>query len=565
MTTRPTRPERPDRSPRVSVIAAYHRLLCADLAFFMSQLRDPAGTLLTVAPHHRRWCAHVATAKRLVLLAPRDHGKSYLGLVYVLWCFYRHGRDPLTGTPLTTPSGLFGAVMFSATHDQAGVLMATFRDLLAANEWLFGPINPGAPGAASRQFVAWSRTQVRLANGAELRIRAYDTSTRGLHPDLLILDDVLSDQNSLSQRQRNRTWYYLVSTLLPMGASQMLILGTAFHQDDLLHRLAPRPAAGAASGGATAEVAVLGFEWHRYRALDPETETALWESRHPARELKELRDFDPTTFSREYQNVPRDDAASIFPYELTQRALDAGADLTFVPAYNKERGELTVLGADFAVSEAAAADFTVIIVAAVNVITGRRRLLTAERRKGLDLRAQIDLLVELCRRYRVDVGIVEKNAFQSWLLDELRPWPDIRDRIHGHTTGREKNDPIEGVLGLKLKLRANLWVMPCGDDESRRFARVWQAEMSAFGWTDGRLKGLGEHDDTVMATWFVERAIRYALDLLALAPTEEIVTLEDVGITRYRISPDLDAADGPRRINGWDDGEFGGWRAPEAD
>jgi hypothetical protein len=72
----------------------------------MSQLRDPDGTLLIVAPHHRRWCELVASAKRLVLLAPRTHGKSYLGLVYVLWRFYRHGRDPLTGTPLTAPTGL---------------------------------------------------------------------------------------------------------------------------------------------------------------------------------------------------------------------------------------------------------------------------------------------------------------------------------------------------------------------------------------------------------------------------------------------------------------------------
>jgi hypothetical protein len=542
------------------------RLLYESFAFFMSQLRDPDGTLLIVAPHHRRWCELVASAKRLVLLAPRTHGKSYLGLVYVMWRFYRHGRDPLTGAPLTAPTGLFKAVVFSATHDQAGVLMATFRDLLAANEWLFGTIDPAAPAATAGQFVAWSRTHVRLANGAELRIRAYRTSTRGLHPDLLLLDDVLSDQNSLSQQQRDKTWAYLVSTLLPMGASQVLILGTAFHQDDLLHRLAPRAAAATAPDGTRTPVAVLGFEWCKYRALDPETETALWPARHPVAELKALRDFDPTNFSREYQNEPRDDAASIFPYELTGRALEAGRELTFVPAYAKERGELIVLGADFAVSEAAAADFSVVIVAAVNVTTGRRRVLTAERRKGLDLGAQIALLVELCRRYRVDVGIVEQNNFQRWLLDELRNWPDVREKIHGHTTGREKSDAIEGVLGLKLKLRANLWVVPSGDDESRRFARVWQAEMSAFGWTDGRLAGLGDHDDTVMATWFVELAIRYALDLLAAAPTEEIVTLEDLGIPRYRISPDLDAADRIGRIDGWDDPEFGGgWRSRDDD
>ena len=80
MATRPSRPGRLDRSPQVSVVAAYHRLLCADFAFFMSQLRDTSGSLLTVAPHHRRWCGHVANAARLVLLAPRTHGKSYLGL-----------------------------------------------------------------------------------------------------------------------------------------------------------------------------------------------------------------------------------------------------------------------------------------------------------------------------------------------------------------------------------------------------------------------------------------------------------------------------------------------------
>ena len=538
MTTRPMRPPRRDRSPRVSVIAAYHRLLCADFAFFMSQLRDPAGTLLTVAPHHRRWCAHVATAKRLVLLAPRDHGKSYLGLVFVAWHLYRHGRDPLTGAPAATPTGLFKAVMFSATHDQAAVLMATFRDLLAANEWLFGTISPASPAAVAGQFVAWSRTHVRLANGAELRIRAYRTSTRGLHPDLLILDDVLNDTNSLSQHQRDLTWRYLIGTLLPMGASQVLILGTAFHQDDLLFRLRPRPATGAAAGDGTGTPsAVLGFEWHRYRALDAETETALWPARHPAAELKALRDFEPAIFSREYQNEPRDDTASTFPYELTQRALDAGAGLTFVPAYAKRTNEIVVLGADFAISESAGADYTVVIVAEFELGSERRRVLTAVRAKGLDLADQIELLAGLCRAYGVDVGIVEQNSFQRWLVDELRKRPETQ-MIFGHTTGQEKTSLTDGVPMLKLALLRELWVMPSGDAEARGFARIWQAELSAFGYTDGKLRGLGEHDDSVIASWFVELAVRLASRPPSPEPTWEPVWLEDLGIEHYSISPD---------------------------
>jgi len=522
----------------VSVVAAFHRLLCADFAFFMSQLLDPAGGRLTVAPHHRRWCAHVATARRLVLLAPRDHGKSYLALVYVLWRFYRHGRDPLTGIPLATPTGLFKVVMFSATRDQAGVLMATFRDLLAANAWLFGTIDPGASAANESEFVAWSRTHVRLANGAELRTRAYRTSTRGLHPDLLLLDDVLSDQNSLSQHQRDLNWRYLIGTLLPMRASQVLILGTAFHQDDLLFRLKPRPATGAAAGDRTApSSALFGFEWRRYRALDPETETALWPARHPAAELTALRDFEPAIFSREYENEPRDDPASTFPYELTQRALDAGADLTFLPAYARRNNEIVVLGADFAISEAAGADYTVVIVAAFELETGHRRVLTAVRAKGLDLAAQIDLLGGLCRAYAVDVGIVEQNGFQRWLVDHLRKRPET-SMIFGHTTGQEKTSITDGVPILKLALLHELWVMPSGDAEARAFARIWQAELSAFGYTDGKLRSLGEHDDSVIASWFVELAIRLASSPPPPEPTWEPVWLEDLRIKHYSISDD---------------------------
>src|SRR5664279_1288979 len=44
-----------------------------------------------------------------------------------------------------------------------------------------------------------------------------------------------------------------------------------------------------------------------------------------------------------------------------------------------------------------------------------------------------------------------------------------------------------------------------------------------FGWRDGRLATAGAHDDLVLATWLLERGVRFALDLLAGAPREEIV------------------------------------------
>ena len=504
----------------------------------MSQLRDPGGTLLTVAAHHKRWCHLFATTDRLALLAPRDHGKTTVSLAYVLWRFYQHALTTQSGARSAHSHATFSALIFSATRDQAEVLIATFRDLLTANEWLLGPIERPSGAARGLRKVAWSRSHIRLASGAQLWIRAFRTSTRGLHPQLLLLDDVLSDQNSMSQRQRDLSWRYFAGTLLPMNPTQIVVVGTAFHQDDLLHRLAPRSDVMVATGpGLEPRDPVLGFAWHRFRALDEATDTALWPDRHPVQELRALRDFEPTIFSREYQNEPRDDAASIFPYELTQRALDAGSGLTFVPGYVPRSGEFVVLGADLAISEAAGADFTVVIVAAFEIATGRRRILTACRVKGLDLTAQVDLIEGLCARYHAQLAIIEQNGFQRWLIDELRKRP-LGARIIGHTTGQQKTSPEDGVLILKLELLNDRWVMPTGDQESRQFARTWQAELSAFGWRNGKLEGLGEHDDCVIASWFVELAIRFIAH--SIGRGDEIVTMEDEfpGWEPVRIGPD---------------------------
>ncbi|MCA9544452.1 MAG: hypothetical protein KC613_08680, partial [Myxococcales bacterium] len=47
-------------------------------------------------------------------------------------------------------------------------------------------------------------------------------------------------------------------------------------------------------------------------------------------------------------------------------------------------------------------------------------------------------------------------------------------------------------------------------------------EMQAFGWHKGKLQGVGQHDDTVMALWIATMAVRkgsgFVYELLDLAP-----------------------------------------------
>lgn len=49
---------------------------------------------------------------------------------------------------------------------------------------------------------------------------------------------------------------------------------------------------------------------------------------------------------------------------------------------------------------------------------------------------------------------------------------------------------------------------------------------------------MGEHDDTVIAAWLVERAILWLEELMRQPHSEELVTMEDLGIERVRIGED---------------------------
>jgi len=150
---------------------------------------------------------------------------------------------------------------------------------------------------------------------------------------------------------------------------------------------------------------------------------------------------------------------------------------------------------------------TVAIVAAVDLRFGTRRVLTIRRERGLDFQAQINLFTDLAMTFHVDVGFIEQNGFQGWLVDELRKRPG-GGVFFGHTTGRGRLSFAEdGIPILKLALHRGRWIMPSADPASRAMARIWQAELGAFGCRNGRVEGVGEHDDIVIASWHLELAV----------------------------------------------------------
>ncbi len=71
-----------------------------------------------------------------------------------------------------------------------------------------------------------------------------------------------------------------------------------------------------------------------------------------------------------------------------------------------------------------------------------------------------------------------------------------------------KTDFASGVPSLLLELEQEKWEFPYQRGSYHREEMdVFLGELEAFGWNDGKLQGVGEHDDTVMAWWHLSWAL----------------------------------------------------------
>lgn len=219
-------------------------------------------------------------------------------------------------------------------------------------------------------------------------------------------------------------------------------------------------------------------------------------------------------FDRENLTRPRSSASSMFPRELWEPCLDRHDDL--VPHYNKPFGHSMRLGVasawDVAWSERTGGDYVVKMTGVIDRETGKRRIVDILRVKGLTFAQQKELTVAEWRKYHDDVVVVESNAAQVLYAQELErtPVPVLRHPM------QKKGDLEKGIPRLVVQLEARKWELPYRDGGfHHEHAEVFLAECEAFGWNNGKLEGVGEHDDTV-AAW---HHLAWALDRLVAPET----------------------------------------------
>lgn len=474
------------------------QMMRASCAFFAAEVltgppQAPYNGRFVVADHHAAWDELITTQLRLAVLAPRDHGKTFFfDFAYPIWkaVFQPNGKG----------------YIFSATAPQAARILEDIKAEIESNpklQWLL-PKNPSGK---------WSSTAITLSNGHRIYARGYGTKVRGAHPDWIVVDDGLNDEDAYSEvvRKKNIDYFYTAITNMVVPGGQIVVVGTPFHGSDLYADLSKNKR----------------YCFRKFPALDSSGKP-LWPARYEAQDLIDKRtEIGSIRFTREFLCDPISDDMSLFPEKLFR-----GQDVEVMnvalgmPAkfWNQLGVTKRYIGVDFALSSSTSADYTAIFVLGLDSL-GNRWVIDIQQHRGLSYSEQVSLINAVGRRYRPEVIYLEANQMQRIFGDELIRSTDLpiakfyttgqgsakarRKKIPGgNTVSQNKNSLEGGVPALRVLLENRKFRIPRGDERSVDMTERWVQEMKAFTWADGKLQGVGAHDDLVMACWIADRAIR---------------------------------------------------------
>lgn len=470
------------------------RLWGAYLATYAADvLRGPPeyGGKFILGPHHLEWSDAIRDNRRVLAQAARDHGKShFFCFAYPLWMVQ------------VKAVGRTGYI-FSATDAQAREHLDKIRkEVLGGGE--HGEANPML--ADLLPLKKDSARVIRFANGSEIRARGFGSRVRGGHPWWLVGDDLLNDDHIWSETVRRKANDYYLSAIepMPVPGGQVVIVGTPFHAEDLYKVLR--------DGG-------VYYTMH-HPAMDADG-NPLWPARYDKASLETRKRVLGSTlrWSREYLCRPISDDSSLFPATLwNQDGVKQDYSLGLPKSHWEGFG--IFIGVDLALSASAAADYFIIFVLAVDPHNGDRWVVDIQRHKGLGYQQQVDMIVGASKKYDADFVFCEANQYQRVISDMVVRTSDVPIKAF-YTTGRggastsrrgitgsysaNKNALDKGVPGLRMLVENRKIKIPWAQDTRER-VEYWLSEMAAFGIVNGKMQGVGAHDDTVMAFWMADQA-----------------------------------------------------------
>jgi len=431
---------------------------------------------MEIGPQHRMWWNHIKTKQDIVELAPRDHGKSMsIARAFPLW---KVKYDPWVRDVL----------LLGADQDSAVENLDKIKGLLDSTPSLQHLV----PRTRKDNF--YSRTEIKLTNGKTIKAKGIGSPLRGRHPQLIVLDDVLNERNSLDKTNRDELKTYFHKVVVPMKdkgmaadwakghKSQIVIVGTAQDFEDLYHDLLANP----------------GFIGEKLRAIiDEEKKIVLWPDRYTYDDLASVRrTVGSLVFAQEYQNEPISDETSLFPRPLFDPMKEH--QLSYSSTYTGSNP--VYMGVDFSVPGSLDGDWTVIFVFEFLEEEKRFRVLNYWRAKPSTMQEQIHQIELWCQKYKVTTGYLEDNMFQKVYANHFTDRSALP--LTGHTvTASNKMAKQTGILSFRPLFENERWEFPYRTEADKAKTDLIITEFAGVRQRKGKIGNEQTHDDIVMAMW----------------------------------------------------------------
>lgn len=439
---------------------------------------------------HKEMLSTVLLNRYVAIEVPVGHAKTTtISIGYVLWRLWREVRG-------------FEICLTSSSLDQSMRVLVEIQNHIETNDFLKSLI-------PSDRRDSWNKKQLVTSKGTKFFVKPFNDSARGVHPDIIIYDDILRVADSDLSQQDVKDIFY--SVFIPRGQtkrSQHILVGTPATENDLFDDIEKK----AKQGKQWKHVhysAITKLKPFGNLANPDDWIDALWPERFPINELKEIREtISPARFAREYLCNPQLDGASMFDLNKLADGLDEEAEF----AYAKKNG-YTVMGLDIAFSTQVTADWTVITIATLlnepyNVrkyIDGR--LMTKEVTEGIYIERIIrthgvnsQTIIDMYNLYDCNKIVLDKSTGGVLVASELR--------TNGINVEEQAFDPASRSM-----LLLNLWkiigqgriIIPFKKEgNSEKTIQQLRHELNGMQEAKTRTgadtyKSITEHDDMVMS------------------------------------------------------------------